>query len=66
MPIDREITDVVMMGVIRERLTSIAEDIGHILIKGAFSSNIKESCVIGVLFPNDAADSGEETEWDSS
>lgn len=32
----------IRMGVIHERLLAVAEDIGHILIRGAFSSNIKE------------------------
>ena len=32
----------IRMGVIHERFLAVAEDIGHILIRGAFSSNIKE------------------------
>ncbi len=34
--------DIIRMGVIHERLLAVAEDIGHLLIRGAFSSNIKE------------------------
>lgn len=32
----------IRMGVIRERLLAVAEDVGQLLIRGAFSSNIKE------------------------
>lgn len=32
----------IRMGVIHERLLAVAEDVGQILIRGAFSSNIKE------------------------
>ncbi|MEO0653856.1 MAG: hydantoinase B/oxoprolinase family protein [Pseudomonadota bacterium] len=32
----------IRMGVIHERLLAIAEDVGQLLIRGAFSSNIKE------------------------
>lgn len=32
----------IRMGVIHERLLAVAEDVGHLLIRGAFSSNIKE------------------------
>ena len=51
MPAERQIRDVVMMGVIHERLASVAEDVGQILIKGAFSSNIKErrDCSTGLF-----------------
>lgn len=34
--------DAILMAVVQERLLAVAEDIGHILIRGAFSSNIKE------------------------
>ena len=34
--------DAVTMAVMHERLVAIAEDIGHVLIRGAFSTNIKE------------------------
>jgi len=32
----------IAMSIIHERLKAVAEDIGHLLIRGAFSSNIKE------------------------
>ena len=32
----------ITLSIINERLLAVAEDIGHILIRGAFSSNIKE------------------------
>jgi len=32
----------IRMAVIHERLLAVAEDVGHLLIRGAFSSNIKE------------------------
>ena len=37
-----ELRDPVNMAVMHERLVAIAEDIGHALIRGAFSTNIKE------------------------
>ena len=30
------------MSVVQQRLLTVADDVGHILIRGAFSSNIKE------------------------
>ena len=35
-------SEVIQMTLLHERLLSVAEDVGHILIRGAFSSNIKE------------------------
>jgi N-methylhydantoinase B len=34
--------DTIYMSLVHERLLAVAEDVGHILIRGAFSSNIKE------------------------
>ena len=43
--------DPVAMAVLAERLVAITEDIGHVLIRGAFSSNIKErrDCSTGLF-----------------
>ncbi len=38
----RAAIDPITLSIINERLLAVAEDIGHILIRGAFSSNIKE------------------------
>lgn len=44
-------SDTVNMTLVHERLLAVADDIGHILIRGAFSSNIKErrDCSTGIF-----------------
>ena len=41
------------MSVVQQRLLTVADDVGHILIRGAFSSNIKErrDCSTAVFEP---------------